>query len=75
MDDIEWIPDEQAENCYICKKEFNFFFRRHHCNFCRKIFCKNCSNQIVMEIEGEKKKVRTCKKCQDQHSKYTDMLT
>lgn len=46
-DDDLMIPDDQAMTCssVTCKMEFNFFFRRHHCDICRKVFCKNCSLQ------------------------------
>jgi len=70
----DWIPDEQAESCYKCRNEFNFFFRRHHCHFCRKVFCKNCSTQATLEIGGEPRRVRTCKRCREQHEKYTETL-
>lgn len=38
----KWIPDEDVTNCHGCKKMFGWFFRKHHCRFCGKIFCDYC---------------------------------
>ena len=70
------IPDELAENCYKCKSEFNFFFRRHHCQICRKVFCKNCSVQTNLPTADDEppRRLRTCKKCKELHGKYSETL-
>ena len=61
MDEENMIPDEQATACYKCYAEFSFLFRRHHCKICRKVFCKNCSLQSELEIDGVRAKIRACK--------------
>ncbi|CCH45249.1 E3 ubiquitin-protein ligase [Wickerhamomyces ciferrii] len=39
-----WQPDEEVNSCYLCNKEFTFFFRRHHCRKCGNVVCGDCSN-------------------------------
>jgi len=39
-----WVDDNSVIACYSCSKQFGFFLRRHHCRFCGKIFCSNCTN-------------------------------
>lgn len=39
-----WVDDNTVFNCYNCNKQFTMFLRRHHCRFCGKIFCSDCTN-------------------------------
>lgn len=39
-----WMDDNLVTNCNTCDKQFNFIVRKHHCRFCGKIFCNNCSD-------------------------------
>lgn len=39
-----WVEDNSVTNCYNCTKEFALVIRRHHCRFCGRIFCYQCSN-------------------------------
>jgi hypothetical protein len=58
-----WEYDDLQPYCAGCANEFTPMNRRHHCRFCGKIFCQNCSNQrclippssIVLEPKGGKK--------------------
>lgn len=44
---MEWVDDSKATNCYACETEFSLFTRRHHCRYCGKIFCHNCSSKNI----------------------------
>ena len=39
-----WVDDNTVISCYNCTKTFSLFVRKHHCRFCGKIFCAECSN-------------------------------
>lgn len=44
-----WIPDSSVKTCSACGTEFTFWIRRHHCKFCKKIFCyRECSKFMVI---------------------------
>ena len=38
-----WQPDSDATSCPICKKQFTWVFRRHHCRKCGRVVCDSCS--------------------------------
>ncbi|BFU18258.1 Rho guanine nucleotide exchange factor, putative [Entamoeba histolytica HM-1:IMSS-B] len=38
-----FVPDDTVVKCMICNKPFSFFIRRHHCRFCGKCVCGDCS--------------------------------
>jgi FYVE zinc finger len=38
-----WQPDSEVSNCPICRKQFTWIFRRHHCRKCGRVVCDNCS--------------------------------
>ena len=38
-----WVDDTDALLCSICKSEFTFLLRKHHCRVCGNIFCYECS--------------------------------
>lgn len=42
-----WTEDSSVNSCYNCRDEFTLFFRKHHCRFCGKIFCYNCSKFFI----------------------------
>lgn len=60
---LSWVPDDAVTACYICKKEFTFWRRIHHCRICKRAFCGSCSNNFIvipknmetMEEEEEKR--------------------
>ena len=41
----DWEQDEVRDSCYICNQAFTFFRRKHHCRFCGKLVCYNCSQE------------------------------
>lgn len=51
-----WTDDSSVSNCHACSREFSFFYRRHHCRYCGKIFCAACTNfqaYIPLELLSE----------------------
>lgn len=38
-----WQPDADVSQCPVCKADFTFFFRKHHCRKCGRVVCSNCS--------------------------------
>lgn len=64
-----WVPDSECLSCLICKRDFTFFHRRHHCRCCGKLVCGKCSaNMWLFEEVDKKHKQRTCDDC---HHKLT----
>jgi len=43
-----WLPDNMNPNCVICKSQFTFLNRRHHCRLCGNVICDNCSKHREM---------------------------
>eukprot|EP00026_Physarum_polycephalum_P006886 Phypoly_transcript_06939.p1 GENE.Phypoly_transcript_06939~~Phypoly_transcript_06939.p1 ORF type:complete len:369 (+),score=54.34 Phypoly_transcript_06939:492-1598(+) len=59
-----WAPDDSATACIICKDEFNFFNRRHHCRACGQVICGKCSDKkLRIATLDSKKDVRVCSAC------------
>lgn len=59
-----WVPDDLISSCQLCKDEFTFFRRRHHCRHCGQIFCGQCSAQRhIIERLLYMKPVRVCNTC------------
>ncbi len=40
-----WIDDSAVTQCYQCGITFSFYYRKHHCRTCGRIFCYRCSSQ------------------------------
>jgi len=38
-----WQPDHEATECPVCKNDFGFWNRRHHCRKCGRVVCSACS--------------------------------
>lgn len=38
-----WQPDSEVAECPICRRQFAFWFRKHHCRKCGRVVCANCS--------------------------------
>jgi class 3 adenylate cyclase len=51
-----WTGDESSQHCEECNARFTICFRRHHCRFCGRLLCDNCSNQKIY-------KQRSCEQC------------
>ncbi|KAH8657521.1 FYVE zinc finger-domain-containing protein [Tricladium varicosporioides] len=38
-----WQPDIEVTICPICRTQFSFFVRKHHCRKCGRVVCSQCS--------------------------------
>ncbi|KAG9203107.1 hypothetical protein G6514_003630 [Epicoccum nigrum] len=38
-----WQPDADVTHCFVCKRQFTFLFRKHHCRKCGRVVCSQCS--------------------------------
>lgn len=38
-----WEPDAEVSKCPYCKRNFTFWYRKHHCRKCGRVVCANCS--------------------------------
>ncbi|PSN64956.1 hypothetical protein BS50DRAFT_601498 [Corynespora cassiicola Philippines] len=39
----QWQPDADVSHCPVCKSQFTFFYRKHHCRKCGRVVCSACS--------------------------------
>lgn len=62
-----WIPDEAATQCVLCKSEFDWINRRHHCRHCGNIYCGACTEHTALLPDefGLRDPQRVCKPCSD----------
>jgi hypothetical protein len=58
----EWQLDANASECYLCKKLFTTFTRRHHCRNCGKIICDECSSKKI-KFDNDNDTERVCDLC------------
>jgi len=59
-----WTEDKKSDACEECGAKFTFFFRRHHCRFCGRLLCDNCTLHRVY-------KQRACDQC---HSMKSELV-
>jgi class 3 adenylate cyclase len=60
-----WTEDKATQNmCEECGAKFTMFFRRHHCRFCGRLLCDNCTKHRVY-------KQRACDQC---HSMKSELV-
>jgi len=61
-----WNPDAASSQCAICKTDFSFINRRHHCRNCGCIVCDGCSrSRVLLNHVDQNAPVRVCNKCRD----------
>lgn len=74
-----WQPDFVTDSCSICRLQFTFFTRRHHCRKCGRVVCAYCSQNaikylpstLVVHANGpptrclDDRTYRTCDNCVD----------
>jgi len=39
----QWVPDISVSACMLCRADFSFWIRRHHCRRCGAVVCDSCS--------------------------------
>eukprot|EP00455_Lapot_gusevi_P029616 TRINITY_DN31729_c0_g1_i1.p1 TRINITY_DN31729_c0_g1~~TRINITY_DN31729_c0_g1_i1.p1 ORF type:complete len:207 (-),score=39.71 TRINITY_DN31729_c0_g1_i1:137-757(-) len=44
---VRWQPDSARKNCNLCRKNFGFFRRRHHCRCCGLLYCADCAGRFL----------------------------
>ncbi|OTB14408.1 hypothetical protein K445DRAFT_138313 [Daldinia sp. EC12] len=56
-----WQPDSEVTFCPICRTQFSFFVRKHHCRKCGRVVCNACSphritipHQYIVRPPGER---------------------
>ena len=56
----QWTSDAHSKFCTeeTCQKPFTLTFRRHHCRFCGRLLCNDCTSQRL-------EKQRICNQCMD----------
>lgn len=59
-----WVPDHAVSHCMGCHNQFWLGRRKHHCRSCGKIFCADCSENVVALPEEQLyEPVRVCGSC------------
>ena len=70
-----WVPDNLAQTCYKCHKQFSLFMRKHHCRICGNVFCKDCSQKMVEgKYWGCQKEIKVCEYCYKMYKKLDETL-
>lgn len=59
-----WMEDRDGAVCMGCRQPFTVSRRRHHCRFCGRIFCAQCT---LGRMLGN----RSCNKCIQQYALFT----
>jgi hypothetical protein len=56
-----WTQDREHKSCSLCKLDFSFLNRRHHCRMCGTLVCATCSTgrRLLTNIDV-KTPVRLC---------------
>ena len=39
----QWQPDAEVTSCPVCRSDFGFWYRKHHCRKCGRVVCAACS--------------------------------
>ncbi|TYZ60128.1 hypothetical protein PybrP1_005875 [[Pythium] brassicae (nom. inval.)] len=67
MKDGQWVPDVSVSACMMCRSEFSFWNRKHHCRRCGAVVCYACSNNrtkfIYKDIAPDRVAEEECRVC------------
>ncbi|TDH67239.1 hypothetical protein CCR75_000445 [Bremia lactucae] len=55
MGDDQWVPDVSVDRCMLCRTDFGFWIRRHHCRRCGAVVCDSCSGSRTKFINKASK--------------------
>ena len=58
LPESQWQKDSAHATCQQCFTSFTLLNRKHHCRYCGRVLCDNCSSYKI-------KKLRACKMCFD----------
>eukprot|EP00667_Euglena_gracilis_P020246 EG_transcript_21880 len=62
-----WTRDELVHFCGCCQKEFGLLIRKHHCRYCGKVFCDECTRfRAKIPHMGIHDMVRICEYCRQE---------
>ncbi|BFZ11581.1 hypothetical protein BsWGS_14619 [Bradybaena similaris] len=65
-----WVPDDEAKECWVCKRVFGPRLAIHHCRACGQGVCEDCSpNKRAVPLRGWDYPVRVCKTCEKKTDK------
>ena len=70
-EDEFWMPDDKVTFCIGCERKFTFWYRKHHCRVCGRIFCAACSSHVISGLtlgKASPDPVRACDACFEQKS-------
>ncbi|UIZ28326.1 hypothetical protein KXD40_004259 [Peronospora effusa] len=62
--DVQWESDVKAVKCGLCKSDFSLVRRKHHCRYCGRIMCSDCSSFLYFDLS--RRKHRVCSACNNQ---------
>ena len=55
---VSWENDESVKQCPICRREFSYALRKHHCRICGGVFCADlpthCSTELLFDEANTK---------------------
>jgi hypothetical protein len=37
---VGWVHDADVQHCMVCRSDFGFFKRKHHCRACGSVVCR-----------------------------------
>eukprot|EP00927_Polykrikos_kofoidii_P028471 TRINITY_DN24855_c0_g1_i2.p1 TRINITY_DN24855_c0_g1~~TRINITY_DN24855_c0_g1_i2.p1 ORF type:complete len:524 (-),score=92.48 TRINITY_DN24855_c0_g1_i2:81-1652(-) len=57
------VWDSNLQNCHVCKTEFSFVKRRHHCRCCGRCVCNACSPNRLQLSSTRSRLQRVCSMC------------
>lgn len=50
---VRWISDAEVSFCHGCKLLFDWVRRKHHCRYCGRVFCDECTSQRSLIPEDQ----------------------